>query len=55
MIRPIPLRCPAILTHLVADILDAAEDWKHLAARATVLGSELAGEALAVAKAPIDD
>lgn len=33
-------------------MLDAAEDRKHLAAGATVLGAELAGEALAVAEAP---
>ncbi len=46
---------PPILAHLVADVLDATEDRKHLAARPTVLGAELAGEALAVAEAPVDD
>ena len=55
IIRSIPLRRAAVLTHRIADVLDAAEDRKHLAAGATVLGSELAGKALAVAKAPVDD
>ena len=55
MVRAIPLCCAAVFTHLVADVLDAAEDRKHLTARATVLGSELAGDALAVAEAPVDD
>lgn len=55
MVRPIPLGRASILALLVADVLDAAEDRKHLATRATVLGSELAGEALAVTEAPVDD
>ena len=55
MIGPIPLGRPIVFAHLVADVLDAAQDRKNLAARATVLGSELAGEALSVAEAPVDD
>jgi len=51
----IPPRCPPVLTHLVPDVLDSAEDRKNCAAGAAVLGAELAGEALAVAEAPIDD
>jgi hypothetical protein len=55
MILPVPLRCPTVFTHFVAYILDAAQDREDLAARAAVLGSELAGKTLAVAKAPVDD
>ena len=55
VVGSIPIGRPGILAHLVSDILDAAEDWKHLAARAMVLGPELAGEALAVVEAPTDD
>jgi hypothetical protein len=55
MIRAIPLRRPAVFALLVADVLDAAEDRKDLAARAAVLGAELAGEALAIAEALVDD
>lgn len=55
MDRPIPLWRPPILTLLAADVLDAAEDQKYLAARSTVLGSELAGEANAVTETPVDD
>ena len=55
MVRPIPLGRPTIFPHLIADILDAAEDGKYLAARATVLGAELAGKALGVSEAPVDD
>ena len=55
MIRAIPLGRPVVFTHFVADVLDATEDRKHLAARDAVLGSELAGKALTVAKAPVDD
>ena len=55
MVCTIPLGCSTVLAQLVADILDAAEDRKHLAARAAVLGTELAGEALAVSEVPVDD
>jgi len=55
MIRSIPLCCPFVLAHFVPDVLDAAENRKYLPARATVLGSKLAGEALPVAEAPVDD
>lgn len=55
MVRVIPLRCAAVFTHFVTDVLNAAENRKHLAARAAVLGAELTGEALAVAEAPVDD
>ena len=55
MIRSIPVWRPIVFTLLVADVLDAAEDRKHFAPRATILRSELTGEALAVAEAPVDD
>ena len=55
MVGPIPLGRPPVFAHFVPDVLDAAEDRKHLAAGPTVLGAELAGEALAVAEAPVDN
>jgi len=55
MVRAIPLGRPSVLTLLVADVLNAAENREHLAASSPVLGSELAGEALTVAEAPVDD
>lgn len=55
MVGPIPLGRSAVLSHLVADVLDAAEDGEDFAAGAAVLGAELACEALAVAEAPVDD
>jgi hypothetical protein len=55
MIRSIPIRRPTIFTHFVADVLDATKNGMNFAANASVLGSELAGKALAVAKAPVDD
>lgn len=55
VIRPIPFRRPIVLTLFVADVLHAAENRKHFAARAAVLGTELAGEALPVAETPVDD
>jgi hypothetical protein len=54
-VGPIPLGRPAVLTLFVPDVLDSTEDRKHLAAGAAVLGAELAGEALPVSTAPVDD
>lgn len=55
VIRPIPLGRSPVLAHLVADVLDAAEGGKHFAAGAAVAVAELAGEALFVASAPVED
>ena len=55
MVRPIPFRRPTVFAHLIADVLNAAQNRKHLAARATVLRPELTSEALSIAEAPIDD
>ena len=55
MICAIPLRRATILPHLVADILNATKHRINFAAGATVLRAELAGEALAVAEAPVHD
>lgn len=55
MICPIPLRRPVVLALLVADVLNAAKDREDLAAGTAVLRSQLTGEALAVAGAPVND
>lgn len=55
MVFPTPLGRSTVFAHLVPDVLHVAEDRKHLAAGAAVLGSKLTGEALAVAEAPVDD
>lgn len=44
-----------VFIHLVPSVLNAAQNRKDIAARPAVLGAELAGEALAVSEAPVDD
>jgi len=55
VVGPIPLGRPAVLTLLVADVLDAAKRWKDLAAGAAVVGLELASETLLVSGTPVGD
>ncbi len=55
MIPPIPLWSTVVFPHFVTDVQDAAQDRIDLAPSPTVLGSELAGKALAVPEAPVDD
>jgi len=55
MVGSVPFWRSSIFPKLIADVLDAAEDRKYLAAGATVLGTELAGEALSITKTPVDD
>ena len=57
MVVAIPLRRPIVLTLFIADVLHAAENRKHLAARAAVavLGANLAGEAFAFTESPVHD
>jgi len=44
-----------VLAHFVADVLNAAKHRMDLSSGPAVLGAELAGEALPVSEAPIDD
>lgn len=46
VILAIPLWRPVVLTQLVADVLNAADDRKHLAVRATALRPKLSGKLL---------
>jgi hypothetical protein len=55
MVHKIPLQSPVIFAHFVTNVLDVTQDRIDLATSATVLGSELAGEALSVPEAPVDD
>lgn len=55
VVGAIPLRRPVVLSFSIADVLHSAENREDLAPRAAVLGSELAGEALSVSEAPVDD
>ena len=55
VICSIPLGSTAVLTHFVADVLNSTKHRVNFATGATVLGSELAGKTLTVAKAPVDD
>ncbi len=55
VIGPIPLRRPAVFAEIVADVLNTAQGREYVAAGAAVLGAKLAGEALSVAEAPVDN
>lgn len=55
MVCSIPLRCAAVFSKVVPDVLDAAECREDLAAGAAVVLFELAGETLLVASAPVGD
>lgn len=55
MVGPIPVGSAAVFAEVIADILNAAEERKDLAAGAAVMLFELAGEALLVAGTPVSD
>jgi Leucine-rich repeat (LRR) protein len=46
VIGPVPIRGSSVFAQVVTDVLDAAQDREQLAARAAVLGLDLAGETL---------
>ncbi len=50
MVGTIPRQLPGVLTHLVTDLLDAAQGRKYLATGAAVLDAELARESLPIAE-----